>query len=182
MTTNILTQARLRLVLDYDPETGVFTRKSGKIAGTTRPDGYKKITVDQVQYYAHRLAWLYMTGDLSKDIDHIDRNPSNNCFSNLRAVTKSQNQHNRVKSVNNTSGYKGVVYFKRTRRWRAVIWVDNSPCYLGYFATPEEANVAYQNAAIRFHSHRPERHNFAKADLLSAGRTVIDVPAVVVQD
>ena len=155
MTDKILTQDRLKELLNYNPETGVFTKKSGKIAGTVRPDGYQKITIDWKQYYSHRLAWLYMTGELSKDVDHIDRNPSNNRFNNLRSVTKSQNQHNRVKQCNNTSGYKGVIYFKRTGRWRANIWVNDANHYLGYFDTPEEASAAYQNAAVLFHSHRP---------------------------
>ena len=155
MTDKILTQDRLKELLNYDPETGVFTRKCGKVAGTQRPDGYRKITIDRVQHYSHRLAWLYMTGELTNDVDHKDRDPSNNQFSNLRVVTKSQNQHNRVKQCNNTSGYKGVIYFKRTGRWRANIWVNDENHYLGYFDTAEEASIAYQNAAMLFHSHRP---------------------------
>ena len=154
MATRILTQDRLKQLLLYTPETGVFTR-NGKVAGCTRPDGYNKINVDGVQWYAHRLAWLYMTGTLAKDIDHRDRNPSNNRFANLRAVTKSENQHNRVKQRNNTSGYKGVIYFKRTGRWRANIWVNNAPIYLGYFDTPAEANAAYIDAQRVYHAFTP---------------------------
>jgi hypothetical protein len=163
MATQILTQDQLKTLLDYNPDTGEFTWrvkqgpkiKEGKKAGTTRPDGYQKININYTQYYSHRLAWLYMTGELTADIDHIDRDPSNNRFSNLRAVTKSQNQHNRVKQCNNTSGYKGVIYFKPTGKWRANIWVKGKNNYLGYFDTPEEANRAYQKAAAIFHSHRP---------------------------
>lgn len=155
MVNQPLTQSRLKELFNYDPETGVFTRKSGAIAGTLRSDGYRKITVDRVQYYSHRLAWLYMTGELLKDIDHIDRNPSNNRFSNLRSVTKSQNQHNRIKQYNNTSGYKGVIYYKRTGKWRACIYVNNKCHSLGYFHTAEQASIAYQTAAMIFHSHRP---------------------------
>ena len=153
MATRTLTQDRLKHLLRYDPETGVFTwRKNGKIAGTTRKDGYKKIGFDGAQWYAHRLVWLYMMGTLSKDIDHIDRNPSNNKFVNLRAVTKSENQHNRLKQRNNTSGYKGVVYFKLTNKWRAAIWANNAPIYLGYFDTPAEAGAAYTDAARSHHA------------------------------
>jgi len=151
MATNTLTQNRLKQLLDYSPDTGVFTRKNGRIAGTTRADGYKKVCVDAKQYYAHRLAWLYMTGDLPLVIDHIDRDPSNNKFHNLRAVTKGENQHNRTAPCNNTSGYKGVIYFARTKRWRACIWVNNVPKYLGYFATAKEAGAAYDSAALIFH-------------------------------
>lgn len=155
MTNKILTLDHLKELMDYDPATGIFTRKSGKVAGALRPDGYRKIMIENVQYYSHRLAWFYMTGELSKDVDHIDRNPSNNQFINLRAVSKSQNQHNRIKQRDNTSGYKGVIYFKRTGRWRANIWVNDVNHYLGYFSTPEEASMAYQNAAMVFHTHRP---------------------------
>ena len=151
-----ITHSRLKELLHYDPETGAFTRKNGALAGTTRADGYKKVNVDGAQCYAHRLAWLYMTGILPAHIDHIDRNPSNNRSSNLRSVSKSENPNNRLKQRNNTSGYKGVVYFKRTKRWRACIWVANAPIYLGYFDTPAEAGAADDSAARIYHTTRPE--------------------------
>jgi hypothetical protein len=97
-----------------------------------------------------------MTDTLPAIIDHIDRNPSNNKFNNLRAVTRSQNQHNRIKQRNNTSGYKGVVFFKRAKRWRAAIFVNSKPIYLGYYDTPEQASAAYQEAASKYHTHRPK--------------------------
>ena len=157
MATNILTQARLKELLHYDSATGLFTRRATeKQAGTKRADGYIKIGFDGRQTYAHRLAWLYVHGVLPTCIDHIDRNPSNNRIANLRAVSCSGNQHNRVKQRNNTSGYKGVIYFRRTGRWRANIYVNDVNHYLGYFATAEEANAAYQNAAMIFHPNRPE--------------------------
>jgi|688.fasta_scaffold108618_2 hypothetical protein len=157
MASPILTQEQLKMLLNYDPETGVFTwRKTGRNATTVRPDGYVKITVNGRQCYAHRLAWLYMTDTLPAIIDHIDRNPSNNKFNNLRAVTRSQNQHNRIKQRNNTSGYKGVVFFKRAKRWRAAIFVNSKPIYLGYYDTPEQASAAYQEAASKYHTHRPK--------------------------
>ena len=156
MSDNILTQERLKELLSYDPETGIFVWvKSKKVAGCTRFDLRKKITINFKQYYAHRLAWLYMTGALSKDIDHIDRNPSNNQFANLRLATKSENQHNRVKQKNNKSGYKGVLYFARTGRWRANIFVNNTNMYLGFFNSALEANAAYLAAQKIYHPTFP---------------------------
>lgn len=155
MATEILTQDRLKELMHYDADTGVFTR-NGKVTGTARTDGYKKLTVNGQQFYAHRLAWLYVHGVLPTFIDHIDRNRSNNKIANLRAVSRSENQQNRVKQRNNTSGYKGVIYFKRTGRWRANIWVGNVNHHIGYFGTAEEANAAYQSAATIFHPTRPK--------------------------
>jgi hypothetical protein len=151
----MLTQSRLKELIHYDADTGVFTR-NGKVAGTIRSDGYRKICIDGQQFYAHRVAWLYVHGVLPTYIDHIDRDPSNNKIANLRVVSRSENQHNRVKSRNNTSGYKGVTYFKRTGRWRAQIWAGNVNRYIGYFDTAEEASAAYQNAAMIFHPTRPK--------------------------
>jgi hypothetical protein len=154
MTEKILTQDRLRSLLDYDPETGVFTRPNGKAAGTVRPDGYKKITLGGVQYYAHRLAWLYVHGVSPDVIDHIDRNPSNNAIHNLRSVTHAENMQNASPRCDNTSGHRGVIYFKRTRRWRANICLAGKNHSLGYYATAGEAREAYQKAAALMHPYR----------------------------
>jgi hypothetical protein len=164
MTTNTLTQERLKELLTYDPETGVFvwvTRPSksikvGDVAGSFRPDGYRQIQIDGAQFRAHRLAWLYMTGTFPPDqIDHIDRNPTNNQFTNLRAVTGSENQHNSGKPKDNTSGYRGVSYDKRDKKWRASIRLNNVLKNLGYFPTPEEASVAYLAAQRIYHPTCP---------------------------
>jgi hypothetical protein len=153
----MLTQERLKELLQYDEHTGVFTWikitsnrvKIGCIAATTNSHGYLYIRIDGKQYGAHRLAWLYMTGFMPKDvIDHIDGNPKNNVISNLREATQQQNLHNLRKSVKNTSGYKGVHFHKGTNKWRAVVTVNNKPKHLGLFFTPEEANNVYTNWCI----------------------------------
>ena len=85
MAKTDLTAERLREVLHYNPETGVFTRlkteknwRSGDIAGGFRA-GYIQIRVDGAKYSAHRLAWLYAYGvNPIDEIDHIDGNKSNN--------------------------------------------------------------------------------------------------------
>jgi hypothetical protein len=149
----MLTQDRLKELLQYDKNTGVFTWikitsnriKVGDIA-SSNSNGYIYIRIDGIRYGAHRLAWLYETGDMPADvIDHIDGNPLNNAICNLREATQKQNLYNLKKSVKNTSGYKGVHFHKGTNKWRAVVTVDNKPKHLGLYLTPEDASVAYNN-------------------------------------
>lgn len=153
----MLTFRRLVEVLDYDSDTGVFVWKighkmKGKVAGSVRPDGYIQIRVDGKLYLAHRLAWKYENGEFpTGEIDHADRDRSNNSFANLRKATSSQNKHNQGKGQKNTSGFKGVSFFKRTGRWRAQIKLNNRNYTIGYFKTPEEASEAYRKAADRLH-------------------------------
>ncbi|CAB5079604.1 putative NHN endonuclease [uncultured Caudovirales phage] len=157
----MLTVDDLRQVLNYDPATGVFTWKvtnsnravAGSVAGTLRVASetlvYRQIRIDGVSHRAHRLAWLYMTGEWPKDVvDHVNGNGTDNRWVNIREATKSQNQFNRRASRNNTSGRKGVVFLKDRNRWRALIWVNDQPRYLGNFYTYEAA-VAARSAAER---------------------------------
>jgi hypothetical protein len=100
-----LTQERLKEILHYDPETGMWTwikeRKYmnilvGSIAGTVKSNGYLYIGIDRKQYRASRLAFLYMTGKLPPDeVDHKNRVRLYNRWSNLRLVTHSENQQNK---------------------------------------------------------------------------------------
>lgn len=103
-----MNQVRLKELLHYDPETGIFTRKvttssnakAGQVAGFDKPGGYSHIRADGIQYKSHRLEWLYMTGEWPKfEIDHIDNNPHNNRWANLREATGSENCCNRPSKV-----------------------------------------------------------------------------------
>src|ERR1700674_1345685 len=103
---------RLRAVLLYDPETGVFTRrinrgkwKAGAQVGWLRPDGYIGIGLDYHEYLAHRLAWLYVTGEWPIDVDHENTCRSDNRWDNLREASRSQNMRNMKRTKANTSGY-----------------------------------------------------------------------------
>ena len=145
--------SKLRDALSYDPITGSFIWKNpiraalkGRIAGCINGFGYRVIRVEGKDFYAHRLAWLYVTGKWPKTIlDHIDGNPDNNAFVNLREATKAANGANRGKQANNTTGFKGVR--KHFRKWVAQITIDGVNTYLGIFDSPEEASAAYELAA-----------------------------------
>lgn len=154
-----LTADRLREVLRYDPETGVFTwlvcmsnARSGAVAGGVRADGYWRIGVDKIVYLAHRLAWLYVNGEWpSNQIDHIDGSRSNNRINNLRDVSNDVNQQNRrwARSDNISSGLIGVGM--KRGKWRARIQVGGVLRQIGTFDTPEEAHAAYLDAKRRLH-------------------------------
>lgn len=156
-----LTAERVRELLDYDPATGVFrwkrrrkgVRSDGAIAGSPADGYYTSITVDRVQYLVHRLAWLYMYGVWPvSQLDHINEDKTDNRLANLREATNAQNTQNvtALRSTN-TSGYLGVSWECRKRRWQAGIKVDGKRRWLGYFDTPEEAHAAYLVAKRELH-------------------------------
>ncbi|GJH22455.1 HNH endonuclease [Caballeronia novacaledonica] len=154
----LLTQEILRSILDYDPATGHFTRKSGRggtvtgsRAGTLRR-GYIWISVNNKLYVAHRLAWLYVHGRWPKEqIDHINMVKSDNRIENLREATYSENGRNRPIPKSNKSGYRGVCFHKQFQKWNANIHHHGKHYSLGLFDSPEEASRAYQRAAQQLH-------------------------------
>jgi hypothetical protein len=143
-------------MLRYDPETGVFywrkktSKKTviGKEAGGKNVAGYIVIGIAGKIYYAHRLAWIYMTGNCPSQVDHADNVKTNNRWKNLRAATHQQNVLNAKRAKNNTSGRKGVTWHKAAKKWSASIFLNGKPNYLGLFNCPDEAHEAYMNAAI----------------------------------
>lgn len=156
-----LTAERLRELLDYDPVMGVFTRRigrrgtsaAGSKVGTMGGNGYLQAVVDGEQHYAHRLAWLHVTGNWpAAQIDHIDGDKSNNAISNLRDVPQSVNQKNRrhAMSTNKSSGLLGVS--ANRGRWQATIRIDGKHRFLGRFDTPEKAHEAYLDAKRKYHA------------------------------
>jgi len=139
--------------LQYNPQTGTFIWKvkrdwktpAGSIAGYVMNTGYRCITLFETRILAHRLAWALHhqedPGDLQ--VDHINRNRSDNRICNLRLVDASTNQRNRGLNSNNKSGYAGVCFHKATGKWRATVCYGYKSKHLGLFSTPEEASAAY---------------------------------------
>ena len=102
-------------------------------------------------YSAHRLAWLWMTGAWPKsDIDHINRDKSDNRFSNLREATKSENKANVGRYANNTSGHKGVHWNAKNQKWMAQIMVRRKRIYLGLHLDLADAASSYASAASKY--------------------------------
>jgi hypothetical protein len=156
MKTDNLTQDRLKTLVNYDADTGIFTwRQSrpkcrvGDKVGCFMQTGYIGVRIDNRLYTAHRLVWLYVTGKFpAEQIDHINGNRADNRFANLREATNAENAQNRCRK-DNKSGYTGVR--KENQKWLAEIKVNYKPMRIGLFATPEEARAAYLEAKHKFH-------------------------------
>lgn len=151
-----LTAARLREVLNYDPNTGAFTWRShrnkvrpGTKAGTLSGRGYVQIRVDYKRYYAHRLAWLHVHGVWPDTIDHLNGDGLDNRIVNLRDVSQQVNLQN-IRAARNKHGFTGVVFHRRSGLYHSTIKVNKRATSLGYYRTPEEAHRAYLSAkAVR---------------------------------
>lgn len=161
MATADLTAQRLREVLDYDPESGLFRWKQrrgraaaeGQVAGTPHPGGYICIKVFQNVVLAHRLAWLYVHGEWPKNkIDHMNGVRNDNRLCNLRDVSDlSSAQNQRQVRSTSRSGVMGVRGNKSMSRWSARICVNYRHIELGFFDTKEEAAQAYWDAKRKLH-------------------------------
>ncbi len=148
---------RLRSLVEYDPETGVFRWKApnkGKakvgqiINGWNAGKGYKMVGLDFGRYYLHRLAWQYVHGREPLDqIDHINRNVTDNRICNLREANAAQNGWNQLR---NRAGFKGVYLERRTGKFFAAICCNRVKHHLGTFDTPEAAHHAYEAAAQKY--------------------------------
>ncbi|MNC18852.1 AP2 domain protein [compost metagenome] len=147
-----ISQEYLKSRLSYDPASGIFTwlpqphfpkqwntNYAGKPAGTVKmaPTGYRHIQIRLLgkSYSAHRLAWLYVTGnEPPEEVDHENRDATDNRWTNLRD-SMGANQRNRSKNRNNKSGVTGVCWNTRRAKWQ----VYAAGIYLGRFQKLEEA-------------------------------------------
>ena len=159
MTTQILNQAKLKELLDYNPDTGVFTRRMAnnrtKPAGVLNHDGYVIFYIGNRRYLAHRLAWLYVNGEMPVlEIDHINRDKADNRIANLRQVTRSEQCQNKDIQSNNTSGVIGVSWHKTKQKWGAHIKLMNVQRHLGFYPDKESAIFARKQAEQMHHTHR----------------------------
>lgn len=162
---NMLTQKRLKELLHYNPDTGVFTWRSsnsnrvmsGSEAGCKLKNRkpYILIRIDGKIYASHRLAFLYMLGDQPKDhVDHIDGNGLNNKWSNLRDVTNQENHKNMKLVKSNTSGICGVSWVKDRLLWHAYIHNSGKRLNLIYTNDFFEACCARKSAERKYGFHR----------------------------
>ncbi len=156
----VLSHARLRELLDYDPATGVFVWKVnrnsyggkikiGVVAGLIDRYGHREIGIDRYRYMAHRLAWFYVHEVWPKhEVDHINMVRDDNRLSNLRVVPhRSYQRANQKVRKDSHSGLKGAQKTK-DGRWRSRITKHGVVQWLGVYDTPEEAHAAYCKAAV----------------------------------
>jgi hypothetical protein len=158
-----LTQEELKRQVLYDEETGVFTNKitrnpralKGAIIGNDNGKGYLFMQLNKNKYYLHRLAYLYMTGEMPiNEIDHINGVRHDNRWINIRHVTVSENMRNVAIGSKNTSGHVGVTWHKYMRKWMAQIKMNKKNICLGYFSEKENAVKARMKANIKYGFHK----------------------------
>jgi HNH endonuclease len=159
---------RLLELLNYDKPTGVFTWRvarnghvrAGDRAGNenkSRPDQpYRQIMIGLRNYRSGRLAWFYVTGRWpKKEIDHINGNPLDDAWGNLRLATSSQNKVNQKLRRDNKTGFKGV--HKHGQRWYARAHIRGVYRHLGMFDTAEEASETYKKVTLAVHGEYANR-------------------------
>lgn len=147
-----VTLERLKELFEYLPAEGCFLRltshsgysRGRRIFGVTTACGHRRIAIDGIGYFAHNLAWFYMTGTWPDPmVDHKDTDGHNNRWVNLREATQTENNANTRKRDGTSSRFKGVTYIPSRRRWQASLKVRGRSLFLGRHTTEEEAAAAY---------------------------------------
>ena len=153
-----LTVDLLNELFEYGKETGKLywkvTRQRGNVGdevGCDNGRGYLVTRINNKNYKVHRVIFLMHKGYLPKTLDHVNGDRADNRIENLRAVTRSQNQHNRKLNKNNTSGYKGVSFDARLKLWKASICLEGKRIHLGSYKTLEEADSVVRKAREELH-------------------------------
>lgn len=143
-TNKEITHEELVNKLIYFPETGTFIwRDSQKIAGSTDNKGYRRISLNNVRYKSHRLAWFYVYKTWpNHQIDHIDGNKLNNAINNLRDVVQEVNMYNKKQAhKSNSTNTLGVS--RSGNKYVARLRIGNTLLHLGSYLTADEAHNAY---------------------------------------
>ena len=156
-----LTLARLREILDYEPDTGHLiwrVRTSnritvGRIAGSAHCAGYIQVCIDGQMFLGHRVAWFHIQGTWPAfEIDHLNGVRTDNRLVNLRDVPAAVNMQNlRRASTRSRSGILGVSWSHHSQKWTAQISLNNQQRNLGMFDSIEEAQAVYLSEKRRLH-------------------------------
>lgn len=155
---------RLREVFDYDPNSGVLFWKKrtsnrvkvGSAAVCPSGNGYLKVRLDSVLYYAHRVAYAIANGAIpdGAEIDHINGVRNDNRLCNLRLVSPMDNRRNQWLRADNKSGVNGVYWSKNAGKWLSTIGVAREQIYLGCFDNFDDAVAARKAAEVEHQFHK----------------------------
>lgn len=165
MADQILTAEEVRNLLDYDPNTGIFIRKTssggcavGTVSGSKHSKGYVVIKIRRKLYKAHRLAWLHFYGTFPNDqIDHIDGDKTNNRISNLRDVSAQSNSRNKKAArIDSFTGVQGVCYQKARKKYAVYISISGRPQQVGRFDHLHDAIAARKAAELLHYPDKPQ--------------------------
>ena len=156
-----MNQERLKELLHYDPDTGVFTWlqavrsvKAGDVAGRDHHRGYRQIGIDGEVYMAHRLAWLYVNGEFPQEqIDHINHKRNDNRLANLRPASAEENSRNQSPRKTNKSGFAGVHWQENRNRWQVTIRANGKMKHLGRYTSLMAAVNVRRAAELKYGYH-----------------------------
>ena len=163
--------------IEYNPATGIIYRKMAngrlKESGTKDANGYVQLSVDGFRTYAHRLIWFYTHGYWPGcEIDHVNRVHDDNRLANLRLANNSQQKANEGLRSTNTSGYKGVSWCSRKKKWQATITFQGRREHLGYSDIAEDMHAVYCKRAAELFG---ERHHTGLEGLVWSTPIVTEV-------
>lgn len=158
-TKTLPSYAVLHELLHVDRKTGLLVwryrpnargswnaRFAYRAAGSPTSTGHLRVFVGNVSYMAHRIVWkMVRNEEPPPEIDHIDRNQTNNAPSNMRAATRAQNARN-VAPMRGAI-HRGVSWCKQTGRWKVSLRAGGKQRTLGRFTDADEAIQVYRSAA-----------------------------------
>lgn len=137
---SLLTYEEAKRIFIYDPETGFIRRHGSKFITVPNGFGYLHVTHKGKRLKCHRVVWLLHKGEWPKhQIDHINRNRSDNRIENLRDVPRAVNAANKK----NNATMIGTTWHPEKGKWKAKIQHNNKSIHIGYFNTQIEAHEAY---------------------------------------
>jgi len=148
----MISQKRLKEVVTFDEETGEFFYVENGLPAGWNCDGYVRVRIDGADYQAHRLVWFLLYGYFPQiDIDHIDKDRSNNRPNNLRLATRSQNMLNTSAHKDSATGIKNVSFRKDTGKFSVRLSIDGKYKVIGSYNSLEEAAIVAKNAREKYH-------------------------------
>ena len=132
-------------------KTGRGCRTGRAVGSISKTTGYVNVLIEGNLYKAHRIIWVLLNGENpALDIDHIDRDKTNNRIENLRLLTRSQNLHNAKAKRGNKGGCTGVCFIKSKGYWVATICVNYKTTRLGCSRSYFEACCLRKSAELKY--------------------------------